>query len=216
MNKSDSVIYYYNLQCNLVSCVVVQDPSLEVDLHRAMNEKMLSVHEMEISMVRNRKSPIQRLSTMHNLRINVLLLPLLSLLSISSCLVSVQAMVPPVSPSAAVRPNVAAINSVVLFDESGADAAAINNKKAVHAVREYPQCEWIPVTVCQGLGYNMTAMPNLIGHTNLLDAEIMVNALKINLTFFHCRFKMGSIHPTSCIVCVQAMKWIFNSETVTS
>lgn len=41
--------------------------------------------------------------------------------------------------------------------------------------REYPQCERITATVCQGLGYNMTAMPNLIGHQNLIEAEIMVN-----------------------------------------
>lgn len=37
------------------------------------------------------------------------------------------------------------------------------------------QCERITVPACQGLGYNMTAMPNLAGHTSQIDAENMVN-----------------------------------------
>lgn len=37
------------------------------------------------------------------------------------------------------------------------------------------QCERITVPACQGLGYNMTAMPNLAGHTSQSDAENMVN-----------------------------------------
>lgn len=37
------------------------------------------------------------------------------------------------------------------------------------------QCERITVPACQGLGYNMTAMPNLAGHNSQLDAENMVN-----------------------------------------
>ncbi len=37
------------------------------------------------------------------------------------------------------------------------------------------QCERINVPACQGLGYNMTAMPNLAGHTSQTDAENMVN-----------------------------------------
>lgn len=36
------------------------------------------------------------------------------------------------------------------------------------------QCERITVPACQGLGYNMTAMPNLAGHTSQADAENMV------------------------------------------
>lgn len=38
------------------------------------------------------------------------------------------------------------------------------------------QCERITVPACQGLGYNMTAMPNLAGHTSQTDAENMVSA----------------------------------------
>lgn len=37
------------------------------------------------------------------------------------------------------------------------------------------QCERITAPACQGLGYNMTAMPNLAGHTSQADAENMVN-----------------------------------------
>lgn len=36
------------------------------------------------------------------------------------------------------------------------------------------QCQRITVPACQGLGYNMTAMPNLAGHTNQLEAELRV------------------------------------------
>ena len=36
------------------------------------------------------------------------------------------------------------------------------------------QCQLITVTACQGLGYNMTALPNLAGHTNQLEAELRV------------------------------------------
>ncbi|KAI9582352.1 hypothetical protein GQX74_015475 [Glossina fuscipes] len=37
------------------------------------------------------------------------------------------------------------------------------------------QCQRITVSACQGLGYNMTAMPNLAGHTNQLEAELRVS-----------------------------------------
>ena len=37
------------------------------------------------------------------------------------------------------------------------------------------QCQRITVPACQGLGYNMTAMPNLAGHNNQIDAENMVS-----------------------------------------
>lgn len=43
------------------------------------------------------------------------------------------------------------------------------------------QCERITVPACQGLGYNMTAMPNLAGHTSQADAENMVNSTDYNL-----------------------------------
>lgn len=36
------------------------------------------------------------------------------------------------------------------------------------------QCKRIAVSACQGLGYNMTALPNLAGHTNQLEAELQV------------------------------------------
>lgn len=36
------------------------------------------------------------------------------------------------------------------------------------------QCQRIAVSACQGLGYNMTALPNLAGHTNQLEAELQV------------------------------------------
>uniref|UniRef100_A0A240SWC9 Frizzled-3 n=1 Tax=Glossina brevipalpis TaxID=37001 RepID=A0A240SWC9_9MUSC len=39
------------------------------------------------------------------------------------------------------------------------------------------QCQRISVSACQGLGYNMTAMPNLAGHTNQLEAELRITKL---------------------------------------
>lgn len=39
------------------------------------------------------------------------------------------------------------------------------------------QCQRISVSACQGLGYNMTALPNLAGHTNQLEAELQVREL---------------------------------------
>ncbi|XP_068158920.1 frizzled-3 [Drosophila tropicalis] len=36
------------------------------------------------------------------------------------------------------------------------------------------QCQRIAVSACQGLGYNMTALPNLAGHTNQLEAELQI------------------------------------------
>lgn len=108
---------------------------------------------------------------MSHSRINVA--HVLLLLICAVVLPVVQGMVPPL-----VRLNASEINN------NGADLSAkIQVKRPLLTIGEYPQCEWIPVTVCQGLGYNMTAMPNLIGHTNLLDAEIMVNVVAL-LSFF--------------------------------
>lgn len=42
------------------------------------------------------------------------------------------------------------------------------------------QCERITAPACQGLGYNMTAMPNLAGHTTQTDAENAVCLLQKN------------------------------------
>lgn len=39
------------------------------------------------------------------------------------------------------------------------------------------QCERITLSACQGLGYNMTAMPNLAGHLSQTDAELAVGLL---------------------------------------
>ncbi|SPP78437.1 frizzled-3 [Drosophila guanche] len=39
------------------------------------------------------------------------------------------------------------------------------------------QCQRIAVSACQGLGYNMTALPNLAGHTNQLEAELQIAKL---------------------------------------
>lgn len=36
------------------------------------------------------------------------------------------------------------------------------------------QCQRISVTACQGLGYNMTAIPNLANHNSKLEAELRV------------------------------------------
>lgn len=43
------------------------------------------------------------------------------------------------------------------------------------------QCQPITVTACQGLGYNMTALPNLAGHNNQLEAELRVGIFNIFL-----------------------------------
>lgn len=107
--------------------------------------------------------PISRLDMSHQ-RI-ILVTTILHVLLLIPCTTSMVAPTPPTT-SIIMRPNVT--NS--LYEESAKHGSRIG--------MEYPQCEWIPVT-CQGLGYNMTAMPNLIGHTNLLDAEIMVNVFHL-------------------------------------
>lgn len=38
-----------------------------------------------------------------------------------------------------------------------------------------PQCERITAAACQGLGYNMTSMPNLAGHKTQMEAELRVS-----------------------------------------
>lgn len=47
------------------------------------------------------------------------------------------------------------------------------------------KCQLITVTACQGLGYNMTALPNLAGHTNQLEAELRVGTFK-NKFWLYC------------------------------
>lgn len=153
---------------------------------------------------------------MSHSRINVAHVLVLLVLSFAAVVDMVQAMVPPLASQSAA--SSVPTNSVLFEENSDLNSGKVMlPKKPVHtSIGEYPQCEWIPVTVCQGLGYNMTAMPNLIGHTNLLDAEIMVNAQKINFyttAFFsiplprRCRLML----IPHCSVCV--ISWPDTSHT---
>uniref|UniRef100_A0A1I8PMV6 Frizzled-3 n=1 Tax=Stomoxys calcitrans TaxID=35570 RepID=A0A1I8PMV6_STOCA len=47
------------------------------------------------------------------------------------------------------------------------------------------QCQRITVSACHGVGYNMTAFPNLAGHTNQLEAELRITKL-LPLIESHC------------------------------
>lgn len=47
------------------------------------------------------------------------------------------------------------------------------------------QCERISVPACQGLGYNMTAMPNLVGHNSQADAEMVVS-IQLEIFLYFC------------------------------
>ncbi|KAM7348807.1 frizzled 3 [Cochliomyia hominivorax] len=62
----------------------------------------------------------------------------------------------------------------------GSSAAALNSQTSNGL-----QCQLITVTACQGLGYNMTALPNLAGHTNQLEAELRITKL-LPLIESHC------------------------------
>lgn len=42
------------------------------------------------------------------------------------------------------------------------------------------KCERIRLSQCQDLGYNFTAMPNLIGHRDQKEAEEAVSFFKVN------------------------------------
>lgn len=53
-------------------------------------------------------------------------------------------------------------------------AAAVAAVGRSHHHRHGLQCERITVAACQGLGYNMTAMPNQIGHADQSEAAKMV------------------------------------------
>lgn len=140
-------------------------------------------------------------------KINVVHVLLLILISYSTA--QVHSMVPSL-----VRPQ--EVTNSVLFDANSADLSAKMLQK--QTAPEYPQCEWIPVTVCQGLGYNMTAMPNLIGHTNLMDAEIMVNATVHFFSSFLSPFSNSITHvekslsPVTVIVVATFLLWRGSSE----
>lgn len=56
-----------------------------------------------------------------------------------------------------------------------ANGAGHNGPVASGAGPNGLQCQPIAVSACQGLGYNMTALPNLAGHTNQLEAELQVS-----------------------------------------
>ncbi|XP_075158977.1 frizzled 3 [Haematobia irritans] len=47
------------------------------------------------------------------------------------------------------------------------------------------QCQRITISACHGVGYNMTAFPNLAGHTNQLEAELRITKL-LPLIESHC------------------------------
>lgn len=58
-----------------------------------------------------------------------------------------------------------------------ANGAGHNGPVASGAGPNGLQCQPIAVSACQGLGYNMTALPNLAGHTNQLEAELQIAKL---------------------------------------
>ncbi|KMZ07557.1 frizzled-3 [Drosophila simulans] len=58
-----------------------------------------------------------------------------------------------------------------------ASSAGQNGPVAAGAGPNGLQCQPIAVSACQGLGYNMTALPNLAGHTNQLEAELQIAKL---------------------------------------
>lgn len=65
---------------------------------------------------------------------------------------------------------------VLLLSVARISSLQVNNSTNVPIVHHHhePQCERITVEDCQGLGYNMTAMPNLVGHASQAEAESLV------------------------------------------
>uniref|UniRef100_A0A1I8M8X4 Frizzled-3 n=2 Tax=Musca domestica TaxID=7370 RepID=A0A1I8M8X4_MUSDO len=55
----------------------------------------------------------------------------------------------------------------------------------IHLTPNGLQCERIAVSACHGVGYNMTAFPNLAGHTNQMEAELRITKL-LPLIESHC------------------------------
>lgn len=49
---------------------------------------------------------------------------------------------------------------------------------------ESGKCERIRLSQCQDLGYNWTAMPNLMGHSDQKEAEEAVNIIVIIIIIF--------------------------------
>lgn len=64
--------------------------------------------------------------------------------------------------------------SVLLWTPPAVAVAAVGRSH-----RHGLQCERITVAACQGLGYNMTAMPNQIGHADQSEAAEMVGFVAI-------------------------------------
>lgn len=52
------------------------------------------------------------------------------------------------------------------------------------------QCQRIAVSACHGVGYNMTAFPNLAGHTNQLEAELRVSKPLFFVEIFRVVFSL--------------------------
>ncbi|XP_061400309.1 frizzled-3 [Musca vetustissima] len=55
----------------------------------------------------------------------------------------------------------------------------------IHLTPNGLQCQRITVSACHGVGYNMTAYPNLAGHTNQMEAELRITKL-LPLIESHC------------------------------
>jgi hypothetical protein len=58
------------------------------------------------------------------------------------------------------------------------------------------KCERITLHMCQDIGYNLTVLPNLMGHEDQLQAErgVIIVAVKLSVFVLRCR-------PITC-VCV--------------
>ncbi|XP_013781532.1 frizzled-9-like [Limulus polyphemus] len=69
------------------------------------------------------------------------------------------------------------------------------------ALKNPEKCERITIPLCQDLPYNMTRMPNLMGHTNQADAAIEVHEY-VSLVKFGCsqhlKFFLCSLYAPMC------------------
>lgn len=66
---------------------------------------------------------------------------------------------------------------------------------------EEGQCQRIEISLCKGLGYNMTRMPNRFGHERQKEAELMLQTFN-PLVQYNCseslRFFLCSLHVPMC------------------
>jgi len=76
-----------------------------------------------------------------------------------------------------------------------------NAYQAPHSSSEGGRCERITIPLCSTMKYNMTRMPNLVGHTNQKDAELQVHEF-IPLVQFGCSrlltFFLCSVYAPMC------------------